>query len=153
MRKILLSLLFLSITQNSIAQNAECRYEQIAFNYFIENVFLKDYQDGIFSCTGKVDNSAGYSNCMAAQEMIIGECNQIIVNESKMIRKKNGIWNRMFLSKSKRYEIVVFRRYSRKENIVVCVAIIGKIVDNFYTFEIEKRTDMVINQCKTRMRM
>ena len=153
MVKLKYTLLVILYTIVANAQNNIKPYEQVAIDYFSNNIAesYSDLDHFIFKGDLETTSPVPYSFCMPL-EKIDGyqrEDNTMKINPPypKVVRKLD-IFKRLFSSKSKIAQLYVFKHYPKEENVVVVIYLSSKNMDDYYSILIDKTSKQVIDYCK-----
>jgi len=148
----LLLVCFLSLSIN--AQINIKPYEQIALNYFAENIAKQEYPEiKYFLFDGNLETTSplSYSFCMPLSKkdnFKLPKISKINIPNNKLISRKIGFFKKIFTSKKKISNIYVFRHYPKNEDIVVVLNLSKKTGDDFFSFLIDSKTKKVLDYCK-----
>lgn len=152
MKKCLLLVCFLSLSIN--AQVSIKPYEQIALDYFTENIVKQEYGEiKYFLFDGNLETTSplSYSFCMPLSKndnFKLPKTSKINIPYNELIREKIGFFKKIFTSKKKISNIYIFKHYPKNENIVVVLNLSKKSGDDFFSFLIDSKTKKVLDYCK-----
>jgi hypothetical protein len=153
MRIISLLILAFFTPKGANAQIEITAFEQIAIDYFAEEIIPSYHQLSYFIFDGNLEKDASLSNsfCLVLQNVAdFKETENEKIKVPYPLIKKLGFLKKILISRKKTADVYVFKHYPKDGDIVVVICVSNRNIDDFYSILIEKRTKKVKEHCRKR---
>jgi len=156
MRKYFIFLTAFLLTVFSRAQDNSVPYEQIALDFFAQEIINKEHRNikyFLFDGNLEEDSPIAYSYCLhflsKKNTFKNPDISSINIPHNTAISKDISLFKKIFTSKNKIANIYVFKHYLMDENVVVVLYLSTKnFTDVYYSILIDQESKKVLDYCK-----
>ncbi|MEN2413175.1 hypothetical protein [Flavobacterium mesophilum] len=150
-KNIVYTVLLFIYAINLNAQNNARPYEEIAVNYFAEEIVKLETELKFFIFDGNLETTSSLTNsfCISLNKVDGFENNgDTKINVPSELKK--GFLKTLFVSAKRIGKVYVFKQYPKGDDLIVVIYVRSKLKDDFYSILIDKENKNVITYCKKR---